>query len=179
MDENKGPRAVPPGSGPVDPREELREQLQLMGKAASDLLEQLVRVPTTLAQIPLQALPEDTAQHARNAATEGMKAVRTLVEGISRGVDEMMRAQSERMDAMKNQPPAAGDYHAHTDVASAAGAPQADAGSSRDLEGAPTSYLGGHGSGAGPHGMGSADSGNADHNSADGPKHTVRLDDQL
>ena len=170
MDEHKG---TPP-SGAVDPREELREQLQLMGKAAGDLLEQLVRVPATLAQIPLQVLPEDTATHARNAAAEGMKAVRTLVEGISRGVDEMMRAQGERMDAMRNQAPTAGDYTPNSDVASAAGAPSSDT-ASRDLDGAPTGYLGGHGSGSGPHGSGLAADGESDLDG--GPKHTVRLDD--
>ncbi len=172
MDENKGT----PSGGATDPREELREQLQLMGKAAGDLLEQLVRVPATLAQIPLKALPEDTANHARNAANEGMKAVRTLVEGISRGVDELMRVQGERMDAMKNQAPTAGDFTPNSDIASAAGAPSADGGASRDLDGAPTGYLGGHGSGAGPHGTG-LDEGNSDSEEDGGPKHTVRLDD--
>ncbi len=171
MDENKGT----PSGGAADPREELRAQLQLMGKAAGDLLEQLVRVPATLAQIPLQALPEDTATHARAAAAEGVKAVRTLVEGISRGIDELMRAQGERMDAMKNHAPTAGDFTPTSDVASAAGAPPADAGASRDLEGAPTSYLGGHGTGSGPHGIGLADDGDSDLDG--GAKHTVRLDD--
>jgi hypothetical protein len=163
LDENKGTPA-----GGTDPREELRQQLELMGKAAGDLLEQLVRVPATLAQIPLQVLPEDTATHARNAATEGMKAVRTLVEGISRGVDEMMRAQGERMDAMRKQGPSAGDYTPNSDVASAAGAPPAPTGGSHDLDGAPTGYLGSHGAG-------SANDGDAD--PTGDPKHTVRLDD--
>lgn len=172
MDENKGT----PTGGAADPREELREQLQLMGKAASDLLEQLVRVPATLAQIPLQALPGDTATHARNAANEGMKAVRTLVEGISRGVDELMRAQSERMDAMKHQAPTAGDFTPNSDVASAAGAPPADAEAGHDLDGAPTGHLGGHGSGSGLHGSGMSE-GHSDSDPAGGPKHTVRLDD--
>jgi hypothetical protein len=166
MDENKGTRP-----GATDPREELREQVQLMGKAAGDLLEQLVRLPATLAQIPLQALPEDTATHARNAATEGMKAVRALVEGISRGVDEMMRAQGERMDAMKNQAPSAGDYTPNSDVASAAGAPPAAEGAKHDHEGTPTSLLG-------DASMGSGMPGSSDSDLNGGPKHTVRLDDE-
>ena len=67
------------GTSGRDPREDLRDQLEVMGKAAGELLEQLVKVPVTLAQIPLQALPEDTATHARNAATEGFAAVRSLL----------------------------------------------------------------------------------------------------
>src|SRR5437764_1047183 len=88
------------GSGPTDPREELREQLQVMGKAAGELLEQLVKVPATLAQIPLQALPEDTSTHARNAANEGFAAVRTLLDGMSRGIDQLLKEQRERMANM-------------------------------------------------------------------------------
>ena len=85
------------GTGANDPREELRGQLEAMGKAAGQLLEQLVKVPATLAQIPMQALPEDAATHARNAATEGFAAVKTLLDTMAKGVDEVMKAQRERM----------------------------------------------------------------------------------
>ena len=125
--------------GAGDPREELREQLQLMGKAAGDLLEQLVRVPATLAQIPMQALPGETAQHARNAANEGVAAVRTLLDGMARGSDDMMRQQRER---------AAGSGGAQ----SGAGVsdPMAAAGSAaRDIETGATTKLGGNGAGTG------------------------------
>ena len=85
------------GARGTDPREELRDQLEAMGKAAGQLLEQLVKVPATLAQIPMQALPEDAATHARNAATEGFAAVKTLLDTMAKGVDEVMKAQRERM----------------------------------------------------------------------------------
>jgi hypothetical protein len=85
------------GASGTDPREELRQQLEAMGKAAGDLLEQLVKVPATLAQIPMQALPEDAATHARNAASEGFAAVKTLLDSMAKGVDEVMKAQRERM----------------------------------------------------------------------------------
>ncbi|MGI8589013.1 MAG: hypothetical protein ACR2M0_15210 [Chloroflexia bacterium] len=99
-------------TGPAgDPREELRAQLQTMGKAAGELLEQLVKVPATLAQIPLQAMPEETANHARNAANEGFAAVRTLLDGISRGLDDLMTAQRDRMSK-------SGEAHTHTPPAS-------------------------------------------------------------
>jgi hypothetical protein len=88
------------GTGANDPREELRAQLEAMGKAAGELLEQLVRVPATLAQIPMQALPEDAATHARNAASEGFAAVKTLLDSMAKGVDEVMKAQRERMANM-------------------------------------------------------------------------------
>jgi phage host-nuclease inhibitor protein Gam len=85
------------GTGANDPREELRSQLEAMGKAAGDLLEQLVKLPATLAQIPMQALPEDAATHARNAASEGFAAVKTLLDSMTKGVDEVIKAQRERM----------------------------------------------------------------------------------
>jgi hypothetical protein len=88
------------GASGADPREELRQQLEAMGKAAGDLLEQLVKVPATLAQIPMQALPEDAATHARNAASEGFAAVKTLLDSMAKGVDEVMKAQRERMANM-------------------------------------------------------------------------------
>ena len=91
-----------------DPREELRGQLEAMGKAAGDLLEQLVKLPATLAQIPMQALPEDTATHARNAATEGFAAVKTLLDTMAKGVDEVMKAQRERMANMGSTQTGAG-----------------------------------------------------------------------
>ena len=59
-------------------------------------MEHLVRVPAALAQIPLQYLPEDTASHARNAANEGFKAVRTLMDSISTQVDQIIADQSQR-----------------------------------------------------------------------------------
>ena len=95
MDTNNNPT---PGAGGSDkqPQEELRDELQAMGRAAADLLDHLVRVPAALAQIPLQYLPDDTAGHARNAATEGFKAVKTLLDSISAQVDEMMAQQSRR-----------------------------------------------------------------------------------
>jgi hypothetical protein len=95
MDTNNGPTTGAGGSG-KQPQEELRNELEAMGHAAADLLEHLVRVPAALAQIPLQYLPEDTAGHARNAATEGFKAVKTLIDTISAQVDEMMAQQSRR-----------------------------------------------------------------------------------
>ena len=122
--------------GAGDPREELREQLQLMGKAAGDLLEQLVRVPATLAQIPMQALPGETAQHARNAANEGFAAVRTLLDGMARGIDDLMRQQRERMAATGSM---------HTGVSD----PMAEAGSAaRDVETGATTKLGSNGAGS-------------------------------
>jgi hypothetical protein len=153
------PRNTGSGSG-TDPREELREQLEAMGRAASDLLEHLVKVPATLAQIPLQALPEDTATHARNAATEGMRAVRTLVEGISRGVDQMMREQADRMKAQQGS---AESYQA-TDVSSAAGAPPSDTAGAADSL---TTRLGGEDTDL-----------PGEHSTGDGPAHTVRLHDE-
>ncbi len=95
MDTNNSPNTGAGGSD-KQPQEELRDELQALGRAAADLLEHLVRVPAALAQIPLQYLPEDTAGHARNAATEGFKAVKTLIDSISSQVDEMMAQQSRR-----------------------------------------------------------------------------------
>jgi hypothetical protein len=95
MDTNNGPTTGAGGSG-KQPQEELRDELEAMGRAAAELLDHLVRVPAALAQIPLQYLPEDTAEHARNAATEGFKAVKTLLDSISTQVDEMMAQQSRR-----------------------------------------------------------------------------------
>src|SRR5689334_23437272 len=100
MDNTTGTGSGGTGTGSTDPREELREQLQMMGRAAGDLLEQLVKVPVTLAQIPMQALPEDTATHARNAANEGFAAVRSLLDTMTKGIDQMMRDQRERMSNM-------------------------------------------------------------------------------
>ncbi|HMA33027.1 MAG TPA: hypothetical protein VKY74_01000 [Chloroflexia bacterium] len=171
MDDKNKATGGRPGA---DPREELRDQLQVMGKAAGELLEQLVRVPATLAAIPLQALPEDTATHARNAASEGFAAVRSLVDGISRGVDEMIKAQRERTN------PAGG-------AGTGASTPTADAGaklldttsSARDVETGATQHLGGHGAGAGSAGtgsQGSADSGSRDLGGE--PSHTIRLEEE-
>ncbi|HUS14478.1 MAG TPA: hypothetical protein VM536_05590 [Chloroflexia bacterium] len=156
------------GTGGADPREELREQLQLMGKAAQDLLEQLVRVPATLAQIPLQVLPEDTATHARNAASEGFAAVRTLVDTMSRGVDDLMKAQRERMNSQRN----AGMGSTGTSMSST---PDNDpAGATRSLD-AGSGYIGGHGTG---HGMSGSDHG-ADTGSHDlNGGNTIRLDEE-
>jgi hypothetical protein len=95
MDTNNG-SATGPGGANKQPKEELRDELEAMGRAAAELLDHLVRVPATLAQIPLQYLPEDTADHARNAASEGFKAVKTLLDSISAQVDEMMAQQSRR-----------------------------------------------------------------------------------
>src|SRR5215211_5272287 len=95
MDTNQG-QTPGTGAGGNKPQEELRSELEAMGRAAAELLEHLVRVPATLAQIPLQYLPEDTANHARNAAAEGFKAVKTLVDSISSEVDRLVREQSQR-----------------------------------------------------------------------------------
>lgn len=177
MDNKEGPRPASGGTG-TDPREELREQLQVMGKAAGELLEQLVKVPATLAQIPLQALPEDTSTHARNAANEGFAAVRTLLDGMSRGIDQLMKEQRERMANMgstrtgvggtsSTTPPPASGTESHTRALGSGGA---EAGSTGPT---PTEYLGGHGPGAGPSGTGDAD----DTHGAGGA-HTIRLDDE-
>jgi hypothetical protein len=137
--------------GAGDPREELREQLQLMGKAAGDLLEQLVRVPATLAQIPMQALPGETAQHARNAANEGFAAVRTLLDSMSRGIDDLMRQQRERTAASGGASAGVSD-------------PMAESGASaRDVESGATTRLDGNGTGSG------SDSGGGN---------TIRLDEE-
>ena len=95
MDTNNG-SATGPGGADKQPKEELRDELEAMGRAAAELLDHLVKVPAALAQIPLQYLPEDTAGHARNAATEGFKAVKTLLDSISAQVDDMMAQQSRR-----------------------------------------------------------------------------------
>jgi hypothetical protein len=84
------------GGAEKQPQEELRDELEAMGRAAVDLMEHLVRVPAALAQIPLQYLPEDTATHARNAAAEGFQAVKTLLDTISTEVDRLMREQGQR-----------------------------------------------------------------------------------
>ena len=93
MDTNNG---QPTGTGGNKPQEELRSELEAMGKAAAELLDHLVKVPAALAQIPLQYLPEDTASHARTAAAEGFQAVKSLVDSISTEVDRMVREQSKR-----------------------------------------------------------------------------------
>lgn len=165
--ETKQPNAGEVGSRPSgprsdDPREELRMQLQLMGQAAGDLIEQLVKVPATLAQIPLQVLPEETATHARNAATEGFAAVRTLLDSISKGVDEVLKAQRERMSSMGSTRTGVGGVHDQ-----AASAPVQESGT-RELGAGGASYTGGHGSGAGPTGTGT--------NGADDSSRTTRLE---
>ncbi len=106
MDTNSTPNTGAGGSN-KQPQEELRDELQAMGRAAADLLDHLVRVPAALAQIPLQYLPEDTAGHARNAATEGFKAVKTLLDSISAQVDEMMAQQSRRSGTQTGVDPTA------------------------------------------------------------------------
>src|SRR4051812_44876243 len=93
MDTNQGQT---PNTGNKQPQEELRSELEAMGHAAAELLDHLVKVPAALAQIPLQYLPEDTAGHARTAASEGFKAVKTLIDSISAEVDRMVREQSAR-----------------------------------------------------------------------------------
>ena len=92
MDNNTG------GTG-KDPREELRDQLNLMGKAAGELLEQLVKVPATLAQIPLQVMPEDASSHARNAAREGFEAVRTILDAMAKGIEQVMKDTQARANS--------------------------------------------------------------------------------
>jgi hypothetical protein len=170
MDDQTKNTTTPSGGGTgADPREELREQLQLMGKAAQDLLEQLVRVPATLAQIPLQVLPEDTATHARNAASEGFSAVRSLVDSMSRGVDEMIKAQRERMN---NQRGGLGSMGGGASGMSSSSETD-PAGATRSLD-AGSMHSGGHGTGAGTSGMGSADAGSRD---LDGGN-TIRLDEE-
>ncbi len=160
MDNTQGPTGGRTGSGGQDPREELRDQIEVMGKAAGDLLEQLVKMPGTLAQIPLQALPEDTARHARNAASEGMAAVRTLLETMTRSIDQMMKEQRDRMAAMGSSRTGTGGAdasHTHAPPESAAGS-----GDTRALNQEPPAGTGGHGAGSGPQGDGN----------------TQRLDDQ-
>jgi hypothetical protein len=95
MDTNQG--QTPNAGGPdKQPQEELRSELEAMGRAAAELMDHLVKVPATLAQIPLQYLPDDTASHARNAAAEGFKAVKTLLDSISAQVDRLVTEQSNR-----------------------------------------------------------------------------------
>lgn len=171
MDEKtQGTRPPPSGPGSADPREELRAQLQLMGKAAGDLLEQLVKVPATLAQIPLQVLPEDTATHARNAATEGFAAVRTLLDSMAHGIDEVMQSQRDRMAASGSTHTGVGDPRAPGSPAAGSdpshlGASGVDLSAPHDLDPGATSFLGGHGVG-GPEGNGT------------GSHNTVRLDEE-
>ena len=95
MDMNEGQTGGTGGTG-KQPQEELRDELEALGRAAVDLMEHLVRVPAALAQLPLQYLPEETAGHARNAATEGFQAVKSLLDTISSEVDRLMREQSQR-----------------------------------------------------------------------------------
>ena len=95
MDTNGQKTTGPDGTG-KQPQEELRDELEAMGRAAAQLLDHLVKVPAALAQIPLQYLPEETATHARNAAAEGFQAVKTLLDTISTEVDRLMREQSQR-----------------------------------------------------------------------------------
>src|SRR4051812_27418817 len=129
MDTNQGQT---PNTGNKQPQEELRSELEAMGRAAADLLDHLVRVPAALAQIPLQYLPEDTAGHARNAATEGFKAVKTLLDSISAQVDEMMAQQSRRSGTQTGVDPVAppadepthmGHTHADESSGTSAGEP--------------------------------------------------------
>jgi hypothetical protein len=150
-----------------DPREELREELQMMGKAASELMEHLVRVPATLAQLPLQAFPEETATHARNAANEGFAAVRSLIDSMSRGIDEMIKTQRERSAQGKKG-----------SSASSTGGMEDLGGSTRSLEsGSASGYQGGKGTGAGPMG-GPADSASRDlGGDGGGGNPTIRLDE--
>ena len=84
------------GTGGKRPQEEVRDELQAMGRAAADLLEHLIRVPAALAQIPLQMMPDDAATHARNAASEGFKAVKTLLDTITTQVDQAIADQNRR-----------------------------------------------------------------------------------
>jgi hypothetical protein len=148
------------GTGANDPREELRAQLEAMGKAAGDLLEQLVKVPATLAQIPMQALPEDAATHARNAASEGFAAVKTLLDSMAKGVDEVMKAQRERM---------ANQGSTHTGVGGTTGA-SASSGAEGDVTGQEAGYTQ------------RLDSGMSDTSSRDvnngGNGNTIRLDEE-
>jgi hypothetical protein len=172
--DNTGGTTPGGGSGSAsgqDPREELRAQLEVMGKAAGELLEQLVKVPGTLAQIPLQVLPEDTATHARNAATEGFAAVRSLLDVMTKGVDQVLRDQRERMANMGSTRTGVGGTSAPSEEPAADTQTRAlDSGSAESSSPAAeqqTSYLGGHGTGAGPEGTGGNGTGN-----------TIRLDDE-
>ena len=150
------------GTGANDPREELRGQLEAMGKAAGELLEQLVKVPATLAQIPMQALPEDAATHARNAASEGFAAVKTLLDSMAKGVDEVMKAQRERM---------ANQGSTHTGVGGTTGtSASASSGAEGDVTGQEAGYTQ------------RLDSGMSDTSSRDvnngGNGNTIRLDEE-
>lgn len=149
-----------PGTGANDPREELRSQLEAMGKAAGDLLEQLVKLPATLAQIPMQALPEDAATHARNAASEGFAAVKTLLDSMTKGVDEVIKAQRERM---------ANQGSTHTGVGGTTGT-SASSGAEGDVTGQEAGYTQ------------RLDSGMSDTSSRDvnngGNGNTIRLDEE-
>ena len=98
-----------PAGGQKPPKEELRDELQAMGQAAVDLMEHLVRVPAALAQIPLQYLPEDTADHARTAASEGFKAVQSLLNSLAREVDRVVADQTRRTSTRTGTPPETGD----------------------------------------------------------------------
>lgn len=56
----------------------------------SDLARLAVQVPVAILQMPMNMLPDETAQHARAAAREGFLAVRSLLGAIGDGIENML-----------------------------------------------------------------------------------------
>ncbi|MBF6611797.1 MAG: hypothetical protein IVW55_01550 [Chloroflexi bacterium] len=70
----------------------------------ADLLALAVKVPAALLQMPLNMLPPEAARHARTAAREGFLAVRSLLDALGDGIEDLLAEPDDQSSSTVSGP---------------------------------------------------------------------------